>query len=148
MPFNQEFLDEHIEHFGVKGMRWGVRRKRKSSGKSSSKPKKSMRERLKIKPWDELDDGEKRKRTAKIIAGLLVADFAQTKIRQYTHVSVRAHNKRVVKNKVKKPFYDFAKKVAENRQEIARREATIKLMANAKSGVAEAIQYVDATWNN
>lgn len=143
MSFNEEFL---IKHYGIKGMRWGVRRKRKSSGKG--KLKKSIKKRLKIKPWKELDDTEKSKRAFKIIAGLMAADFAQAKIRSYTHPSVRSHNKRVVKNKAKKPLYDFTKGVMERRQEKAKREATIKLMANAKSGVAEAIQYIDATWKN
>lgn len=143
---NEEFLEKHLAHFGVKGMRWGVRRKRKSSGKSSGESKKSVRDKLKIKPWKDLSEDEKKKRTAKIIAGLLVADFASAKIRSYTHPSVRAHNKRVVKDKTKKAVWDFSQKVKATKAEKARREATIKLMANAKSGVAEAIQYVDATF--
>lgn len=35
--FQKQYLDNTLTHYGVKGMKWGVRKDRKSSSKSSSK---------------------------------------------------------------------------------------------------------------
>jgi hypothetical protein len=136
-------MEDFIQHFGVKGMKWGVRKNRSSSGGTSR-----IKKKLQIKPWKDLDEKEKQKRVMKVVAALLVADWAQTNIRRYTHPSVRAHNKKVVENKAKKAAYGFTKSVMERQKEKARREATIKLMANAKSGVSEAIKYLDLEFKN
>lgn len=130
-----------IEHFGVKGQKWGVRRQRDSGGRVGLGTR--LKKKLTFKPNSELTDQEKVKRAAKIVAGLLVADWAQAKIRSYTHVSVRAHNKRVVKNKVKEPLYNYTKKVLERnkakRDAAERAQKSIKITANA----LKQIDYLD-----
>ena len=35
MPVNDQTNDDFLEHYGIKGMRWGVRRKNPSGGSSS-----------------------------------------------------------------------------------------------------------------
>lgn len=60
-----------LEHYGVKGMRWGARKDRKSGGRSSGKAKKKVRK----EPWEMSEEEWKTeiKTTKKLVAGILVA---------------------------------------------------------------------------
>lgn len=57
-------LDEILEHVGVKGMRWGVRKSRRSGGKSSSDY--STVRKLKKKKISELSNKELSKITSRL----------------------------------------------------------------------------------
>lgn len=123
MQLNPENI-EFLEHFGVRGMRWGVRRKRGSSG-----PK---------KPLTQKEAEARAKKYAKIGLGL----WAGYKIGKALQLPLLAKAASVdVSRSVMKS--NLARRDAKRKA-----EASIKLTAKATALTTEAIQYIDATFKN
>ena len=53
---NEEYREQYLMHYGVKGMRWGIRRKRKSSNSNVRKKRKVTT----------MDDAELQRRLARL----------------------------------------------------------------------------------
>lgn len=129
-----------LEHFGIKGMKWGVRRRRSSGGSNQKSSKLSrVKKKLNIKNWDDLDDRGKQKRVAKIVAGLVVADYTQSFLRV---------NAGYFKYKAKGGLYKTAVKAKAHGDKKRAASATKKRADEAIKITAEAIDYLDLKFKN
>ena len=62
---NEEYREQYLMHYGVKGMRWGIRRKRKSSDDEAKKKASNSKARKKEKVTT-MDDAELQRRLARL----------------------------------------------------------------------------------
>lgn len=122
MQLNPENI-EFLEHFGVRGMRWGVRKKGKAGPKKRLTPKEAE---------------ARAKKYAKIGVGL----WAGYKIGKALQLPLIAKAASVdVSRSVMKS--NLARRDAKRKA-----EASIKITAKATALTTEAIQYIDATFKN